>query len=319
MFPTKISRYAWGRDYHVVVKRMLMSLARVLEREVPGSQWRLCVDRGASMEKPHALLAGLGWIGKHGNLLRLDGSSWFFIGLLYTDAEADASEPFTADHCGTCTACIDACPTSAIVGPQIVDARRCISYLSIEIEGAVPMELREGMGSWVHGCDVCQDVCPWNRHRSRVGHPRFAPGQLGRGPLLERILALDEDSFRLATPKSPLKREHRRGFVRNAAIAAGNSGDERLVPALIPLLRDAEPLVRAHAAWALGRIGGLAAHAALDSARGDLDASVAAVTSNAPGCTSPLSKSFGVLMVFFDGIATLSSNDDGIVIGALGA
>ena len=147
------------------------------------------------MEKPLGVLAGLGWIGKHGNLLRRDGSSWFFVGLLLTDAELDAFEPFTADHCGTCTACIDACPTAAIVAPQVVDARRCISYLTIEIKGSAQRALRAQQQDWVFGCDACQDACPWNSHRSRTGHPRFAPGPLGKGPLLRDLLRLDPAAF----------------------------------------------------------------------------------------------------------------------------
>lgn len=270
----RISRFAWGRDYHLVVKRMLMALGRRLQRECPGADWRTCVDRGAAMEKPWAVLAGLGWIGKHGNLIRTDSSSWFFIGLLATDVEIEPTGAFTADHCGTCTACIDACPTAAIVAPGLVDARRCVSYLTIELQGAVPASLREGMGSWVHGCDACQDACPWNRHRTRRGHPRFAEGAMGRGPLLRDLLRLDDDAFTRLTPKSPLKREHRAGFVRNAAVAAGNSGDRALAPELADLLSDPSPLVRAHAAWALGRLGGEAARAALQRALADPDAAV---------------------------------------------
>jgi epoxyqueuosine reductase len=270
----RVSRYAWGRDYHLVVKRMLIALGRRLEREVPGARWRTCVDRGTAMEKPWAQLAGLGWIGKHGNLLRTDASSWFFIGLLATDLEIDPSEPFATEHCGTCTACIDACPTGAIVAPQRVDARRCISYLTIELEGRASPALREGSGAWVHGCDACQDACPWNRHRMRTGDRRFAEGPMGRGPLLRDLLRLDDAAFTAMTPRSALKREGRSAFVRNAAIAAGNSGDRELVPELAELTHDPSPLVRAHAAWALGRLGGAAARAALERARLDADAMV---------------------------------------------
>jgi len=258
-----VSRHAWGRDYHVVVKRLLMALGRRLEKEVPGARWRTCIDRGAAMEKPNAVLAGLGWIGKHGNLLRTDGSSWFFIGLLLTDVEVDADAPFTADHCGTCTACIDACPTGAIVAPQQVDARRCISYLTIETD-SVPEPLREGVGRWVHGCDACQDACPWNRHRLRRGHGGLGVGPISRGPLLRDLLRLDDGAYAALTPKSALKRERRAGLVRNAALAAGNSGDRDLVPELADLLRDEDVSVRSHAAWALGRLGGSAAREALE-------------------------------------------------------
>ncbi|MEM7246061.1 MAG: tRNA epoxyqueuosine(34) reductase QueG [Acidobacteriota bacterium] len=273
----RLSRYAWGRDYHLVVGRLLVELGRRLEQEVPGARWAKSVDAGPVMEKPWAQLAGLGWIGKHGNLLRTDGSSWFFIGVLVTDAELDHFEPFTTDHCGTCTACLDACPTDAILAPQRVDARRCISYLTIELRRAVPDDdLREGMGDWVFGCDACQDACPWNRHRHRSGHPRFAPGPLGRGPRIERLLRLDADAFTAATPKSAVKRARREGLVRSAAVAAGNSGDRELAPELGRLLNDEHASVRVHAAWALGRLGGARARTLLEGARTDESAEVRA-------------------------------------------
>lgn len=260
----RIARYAWGRDYHLVVGRMLVELGRFLEREVPGVRWRRSVDTGPLMEKPLAVLAGLGWVGKHGNLLRTRGSSWTSIGVLVTDAEMSPSEPFATDHCGTCTACMDACPTGAIVRPSVVDSRRCISHATIELREAAPRELRGSQGSWVFGCDACQDVCPWNRHRSRSGDPRFTPGPLGRGPLLSELLQLDAARFRQATPKSALKRARREGLVRSAATAAGNSGDTDLVPLLGRLLDDPDESVRTHAAWALGRLGGRQARDLLD-------------------------------------------------------
>jgi epoxyqueuosine reductase len=266
----RISRHAWGRDYHLVVGRMLVELGRALEAEAPGARWRRSVDAGPLMEKPLGVLAGLGWIGRHGNLLRTDRSSWFFLGVLATDAELDQSEPFTARHCGTCRACIEACPTEAILEGAVVDARRCISYLTIELRDAAPADLRARQGDWVFGCDACQDACPWNRHRTREGHPRFGPGPLGRGPELRRLLRLDADGFRAATPKSGLKRARREGLVRSAATAAGNSDDRSLVPELSRLLReDADVSVRRHAAWALGRLRGPAARAALERARSD--------------------------------------------------
>jgi epoxyqueuosine reductase len=253
----------------------------VLEREVPGARFRLACDAQPLLEKPLAVLAGLGWIGKHGNLLRTTGSSWFFVAVLLTDAERDVLEPFTADHCGTCRACLDACPTGAIVAPQVVDARRCVSYLTIEHVGATDPSLREATGAWVFGCDACQDACPWNAHRTRGGHERLAPGPLGRGPLVRDLLTLDEAGFTLATPKSALKRAGRSGLVRSAATAAGNSGDLSLVPDLAALLRDPVPAVRAHAAWALGRLGGAAAWRALEGARADEDEGVRAEVAGA--------------------------------------
>lgn len=273
----RVSRYAWGRDYHLVVRGMLKLLARALEREAPGSRWILSVDRHLAMEKPLAVLAGLGWIGKHGNLLRTEGSSWWFIGVLVTDAELDRFEPFETDHCGTCTACLDACPTGAIVAPQVVDARRCISYLTVEIARATDPALRERQGAWVFGCDACQDVCPWNAHRSRKGHPRFADAPVAQAPLLRELLRLDDAGFAALTPKSAMKRGGRPGLVRSAATAAGNAGEHALVPDLDRLLRDdPSAAVRCHAAWALGRLGGPAARAALERALGDADEEVRA-------------------------------------------
>ncbi len=272
----RVSRYAWGRDYHLVVKSMLMALGRRLEREVVGSNWRTCVDRGSAMEKPHAVLAGLGWLGKHGNVLRIDGASWFFIGLLLTDVEIDAGAPLAADHCGTCTACLEACPTAAILAPGVVDARRCISYTTIETVSITPVETRAGQGAWVHGCDACQDACPWNKHRHRAGHARFAEGPLGRAPLLRDLLRLDDAAFAALTPKSAVKREGRVGLVRNAAIAAGNSGDDGLEPELVALISDPAPGVRAHAAWALSRLGHSRGRAAVEGLLGDPDGEVRA-------------------------------------------
>ncbi len=268
----RITRFAWGRDYHLVVGKMLVELGRALEDEAPGSRWRRTVDAGPLMEKPLAVLAGLGWIGKHGNLLRTEGSSWFFIGVLATDVELGPSEPFSSEHCGSCRACIEACPTDAILDSKVVDARRCISYLTIELRDAAPMELRAKQQDWVFGCDACQDACPWNSHRSRHGHPRFAPGPLGPGPSLRRLLSLDQDGFREATPKSAIKRAKRDGLVRSAATAAGNSGDRSLVEPLGELLADdPTPSVRRHAAWALGRLGGKDARAALEASAKEAD------------------------------------------------
>ena len=284
----RVSRYAWGRDYHDVIKTRLMALGRVLEREAPGASWRTCVDRGAAMEKPLAVLAGHGWIGRHGNLIGTRGASWQLLGVLLTDVEIEPDAPFAADHCGTCTACIDACPTGAIVGPAMVDARRCISYLTIEKDGASDRSLRSQQGSWVFGCDACQDACPWNRHRSRAGDPRLSSPRvasngrqsIGRGPGLSALMQLDEAAFTRATPASAIKRTRRDGLVRNAATAAGNSGDDGLVPDLARLLReDPAPSVREHAAWALGRLGGVTARRALEAAAGDPDPGVRAEVS----------------------------------------
>ncbi len=251
----RVSRYAWGeRDYHEVIRERLHQLADHLRTFVPEAVTRGVVDTAPLLEREFAQLAGLGWIGKNTLLLSKRAGSYFFLAALLTDQEMIYDSPHTADHCGTCTACLDACPTDAFVQPYVLDARRCISYLTIELQDIVPSELRHGMGEWVFGCDVCQDVCPWNHDNTTPIDPMLQP-QDELNPLdLVSLFDLDEAAFRARFRHTPLWRSHRRGLLRNAAIVLGNQGADHAVAALRRGLEDIEPLVRGACAWALGRI-----------------------------------------------------------------
>jgi epoxyqueuosine reductase len=257
----RFSRYAWGRDYHKVLRKRLERLLAALQQEWPGLQAKLCVDTSPLAEKDLAQRSGIGWIGKHGNVIRRGVGSWFFLGEMLLDVDLAADAPAT-DHCGTCTRCIDACPTQAIVGPGQVDARRCISYLTIEHRGTVETELRAGMGTWVYGCDVCQDVCPHNRF-AEPGDAEFAVRGDRNAPSLLDLLKLDEAGFLAQFAGSAVMRTKRRGLVRNAAIALGNARQTESLPALIGALADDEAVVREHAAWAVGQFDQPEAQAAL--------------------------------------------------------
>jgi epoxyqueuosine reductase len=263
--PGPIARYARGRDYHDVLREKLERLHRWLDeaygRPVPGKAY---VDTGPILERDLAQRAGLGWFGKNSCLINPRLGSFFFLGLLLLDLDLEADQPFQFDRCGTCTRCIDACPTQAIVEPRVVDARRCISYLTIELREEIPRELRGSLGTLVFGCDICQEVCPWNVQFSRaLASPELAPlsGNAAADP--RDLLGLSEEAFRERFKGSAVKRAKRRGLVRNAAVALGNLADPGDVPALARALHDPEPLVRGHAAWALGRIGTPAARQAL--------------------------------------------------------
>jgi epoxyqueuosine reductase len=272
----RFSNYAWGVDYHEVMTPRLEALAEWLLRR-PGAanvQSRVYVDTGAILERDHGETAGLGFTGKNTMLIDPRRGSWFFLGVLLT-TQALAYDPPPAARppmpgCGRCTRCLPACPTAAFPEPYVLDARRCISYLTIELKGWIPVELRPLMGNWVYGCDVCQEVCPFNRFAQPVAEPAFYPvdWQAAAPPLLE-LLALNEESFARRFAESPIRRIKRVRLVRNACVAAGNWGDPAAVPALAALLADAEPLVRGHAAWALRRIGGEPARAALAAALAD--------------------------------------------------
>jgi epoxyqueuosine reductase len=248
-----IARYAWGDDYHDVMNAMLERLAAALEREAGAFRWRAYVDTGPIVERAYAAAAGLGAWGKNTCLLHPEHGSWFFLGELVTDLEMapDAPRP---DMCGSCTACLDACPTSAFTAPFVLDATRCISYLTIELKGDIPEPLRAGMGRQVFGCDICQDVCPWNRRRRRHGGPAFAPRKGGVAPDLAEMAGLDDEAFRARFRGSPVKRAKRRGLLRNVAVALGNSGDASHRGVLQRLAEDRDPLVREHARWALQRL-----------------------------------------------------------------
>ncbi|TWT75921.1 Epoxyqueuosine reductase [Posidoniimonas polymericola] len=260
----RVSRYAWGdADYHDLIRNRLHRLADALRQEVPEAQTRCVVDTAPLLERDFARLAGLGWIGKNTLLLTKPDGSWFFLAALLTDVELDYDAPMEASHCGTCTACLDACPTDAFPQPGVLDASRCISYLTIELRDQVPVELRPGMGDWLFGCDVCQDVCPWNRRSPESPLASFSP-QPGANPIeLAPLFALDEAGFRQRFRKTPLWRAHRRGLLRSAAIVLGNTQPAGGVELLRTGLHDNEPIVRGASAWALGQYASDSARAAL--------------------------------------------------------
>ena len=249
----RISVYAQGRDYHDVVKKGLKSLARWLVDQQQ-SALKVFVDTAPVMEKPLAAAAGLGWQGKHSNLVSRAHGSWLFLGAIYTEIALAPDAP-ESDHCGSCTACQTACPTDAFPAPYIVDARRCISYLTIEHKGPIPEEFRTAIGNRIYGCDDCLAVCPWNKF---ADHAAANLAFVGRAelaaPSLADLLALDDADFREVFSGSPIKRIGRNRMVRNAAIAAGNSGDVRLVERLRLLTQDADPVVAEAASWAIGQL-----------------------------------------------------------------
>jgi epoxyqueuosine reductase len=256
-----VARYARGDDYHDVMTARLRDLHAWIGgrvgREVRGKAY---VDTGPILERDLAHRAGLGWFGKNTNLINPGIGSFFFLGALLVELELEPDAPFEADRCGTCTRCLDACPTDAFVAPRQLDATRCISYLTIELKGEIPEPLRERMGALLYGCDVCQDVCPWNVRFARTSpesafQPRAPLAGRDARTLAREILAMDDPAFREAFKGSPMKRAKRRGLARNAAVVLGNVGTSDDLPALAAALEDPEPLVRSHAAWALRRIG----------------------------------------------------------------
>ena len=290
----RVSRYAWGADYHAVTLRRVRKLARFLRLEAPGARVATAVDSRPILEKEWAERAGLGWIGKHTNLITRDAGSWFFLSELVTDLELPVQDAPARERCGRCTDCLDACPTGAIVAPWTVDARRCISYLTIECKGPIDPELRPLVGEWIFGCDVCQDVCPWNRFAVPVDEPRFSLDEGRFHGDLTGFLDITPETFGSRFRGSAIRRAGRDGFVRNVCVALGNRGDPATVPALARVLcDDPAPLVRGHAAWALGRIGGAAARDALAGARdpdGFVSAEIAAalrVEPARPGAPAP--------------------------------
>jgi epoxyqueuosine reductase len=249
----RVSRYAWGTDYHDLIRDRLRQLAAFLASQAPEARVRTVVDTAPLLEREFAQLAGLGWIGKNTLLLNKAAGSWFFLAALLTDLELAYDAPNATDHCGTCRACLDACPTDAFVDAYVLDARKCISYLTIETRLPIPRELRASIGDWLFGCDVCQEVCPWN-HRSPLSEesglqPRDAMTTIE----LAALFALDETQFRARFRDSPLWRPKRRGLLRNAAIVLGNQLAPEALPGLARGLDDDESLVRGAAAWALGR------------------------------------------------------------------
>jgi len=259
----RVALYARGRDYHRVLREKLKRLAAWVT-ESTGRATRTFVDTGPVLERAWAEQAGVGWIGKNANLLTRELGSWLLLGEILTVAELEPDAGPHADHCGTCTACLDACPTGAIVEEGVVDSGLCISYWTIEHRGAVPDGRRAGNGDWIFGCDVCQEVCPWNQQLAREpGDDRFSFREDLRGLDPEAILSMDEATFRSRYSGTSLMRAKWEGMRRNACIVLGNRGRESAVPALARVLEDADPVVRSHAAWALGHIGGREALSAL--------------------------------------------------------
>jgi epoxyqueuosine reductase len=253
----RIARYAWGDDYHDVMLEKLQRLAAFLA-EFGGTQ-KYYVDTGPLLERDHAAEAGLGWHGKSTMLLDAKLGTWFFLGEILTTLELPADAP-QKSRCGSCSRCITACPTAAITAPHRLDARRCISYLTIELKGPIPVEMRPLIGDRIYGCDDCLEVCPWNRFASIAREAAFA-ARPALAMELRDYLALDEAKFREVFRGSPIKRIKRRGFLRNVCVALGNVGDQRDLPALRRAASDPEPLIAEHALWAIGQISGRSAHA----------------------------------------------------------
>ena len=250
-----ISRYALGRDYHKLLRKRLQQLAQQIENEIGPFGYRVFVDSAPVLEKALAEKAGLGWIGKHSNLIHKDTGSWFFLGEIYTDLPLPVDSPAT-DHCGTCQSCIDICPTQAIVAPYIVDARRCISYLTIELRSTIPLEFRPLLGNRIYGCDDCQLVCPWNRFAHTTQEADFQPRQQLDSITLLNLFAWDEETFLTKTEGSPIRRIGHECWLRNIAVALGNArGNADTEPAIITALQNrlghASALVREHVEWAL--------------------------------------------------------------------
>ena len=248
-----ISRYALGRDYHKVLRARLKALARRIEQRIGPFGHRVFVDSAPVLEKPLAENAGLGWIGKHTNLINKEAGSWFFLGELYTDLALPADTAGTP-HCGTCRACIDVCPTAAIVGPYELDARRCISYLTIELKGAIPVEYRKLIGNRVYGCDDCQIFCPWNKFAQRSTEDDFSPRHGLDDATLVELFAWDEGEWLARTEGSAIRRIGYDRWLRNIAVALGNAGSSReAIAALQGRADHPSPLVREHVQWALAQ------------------------------------------------------------------
>jgi len=292
----RISRYAWGDDYHEVIKSRLQQLMAWLREyahgEISGDlETRIFVDTGRMVDRAVAQRAGLGWYGKNTNILTKGWGSWIFLAEIVTNLPLAVDAPIKA-NCGSCEICLHACPTQALPAPYVLDNTRCISYLTIELRGSIPLELRPLMGNLIFGCDICQQVCPVNKIvEKRLGfrkhsgepaqdqvshHEEFRPREgIGSSPELIPLLSLTEEQFRERFRLSPIRRTKRRGLLRNVCVALGNSGDLQAVPALIGALHDHEPLIRGHAAWALGRLGGKQAIQALqDTLGGESDEEV---------------------------------------------
>ena len=261
-----VSRYALGRDYHKVLRARLRRLAEFIRDRVGGSGYRVFVDSAPVLEKPLAQNAGLGWIGKHTNLLNINAGSWFFLGELFTDIPLPVDEP-ARDHCGSCTACIDICPTDAIVAPYVLDARRCISYLTIELRGSIPVEFRSAIGNRIFGCDDCQLVCPWNKFAVPSSEADFAPRHGLDIALLVDLFRWSETDWDAGTRGSALRRAGYEGWLRNLAVALGNARTSlEVVAALGERIDHSSEVVREHVLWALEQHQSTAAETGLELA-----------------------------------------------------
>jgi len=252
-FPERgdVSLYALNEDYHDIITPRLKELEKFIQKEFEGCNTKIYVDTGPILEKPLAERAGLGWIGKHTNLLSQGIGSWYFLSEILVDVALPESE-VSENHCGTCRSCIDICPTDAIVAPYVLDSKKCISYLNIELKGVIPIEFRKAIGNRIYGCDDCQIVCPWNSYAVKTDEPSFK--SVDSNLLLIDLIQLNDEEFRKRFKGSPIKRIKRRGLLRNVAIALGNSKNPKAVPFLIKALNDKEPLIRAHIVWALGEL-----------------------------------------------------------------
>ncbi len=260
----RVARYAWGTvDYHDLIHERLKKLCAFVAGEQPEAKVRGVVDTAPLAEREFAQLAGLGWVGKNTLLINPHVGSYFFLAALLTDLSLEIDAPHETDHCGTCRACLDACPTDAFPEAYVMDASRCISYLTIELREAVPVELRSDMGDWLFGCDVCQEVCPWNGRAPQADEPEFVARDDLNPIDAAGLFSLDDEAFRQQFRKTPLWRSKRRGLLRNAAIVLGNRPSGAGLKALVGGLADEEPLVRGACAWALGRYAEPAAKAAL--------------------------------------------------------
>ncbi len=246
-----VSRYALGRDYHKIMRKRLQKLAEKIQAEIGSFGYRAFVDSAPVQEKALAEKAGLGWVGKHSNVINAQAGSWFFLGELFTDLPLPLSQ-MAENHCGSCQACIDVCPTRAIVAPYTVDARLCISYLTIEHAGAIPVELRSAIGNRIYGCDDCQLICPWNRFAQPSAEQDYSPRNDLDAPQLLSLFAWDEDTFLKRTEGSPLRRMGHQRWLRNIAVALGNApADETVVMALEEKMKTASELLQEHLHWAL--------------------------------------------------------------------
>jgi epoxyqueuosine reductase len=265
----RIAAYALGPDYHDYVLKGARVVSAAIESLYPGAVSRTYVDTGPVFEREWAARARLGWFGKNTMLLTRERGSYFFLAEVFTDVEFDGAEAPYREHCGTCRQCLDLCPTQALEDGYVMEPRQCISYLTIENRGPIPRELRAKVGVWLFGCDICQEVCPWNPHAPEDGDDNLMPRLLD-------LMALDDFSFSRRFSKTAIKRAKRRGLLRNAAVVLGNTGNRDAVPALTRVLeQEPEALVRSHAAWALGELGGRTARHALERARQhDIDAQV---------------------------------------------